>query len=68
MRHRIIRLSITTKDGELLDAFDVRDWLDPRGDADTEAVGTTASESLLCERIRRYVAPTQAKSRTGGRS
>jgi hypothetical protein len=54
-RHRVVTITITARDGEVLDRFPVRWWRDPRGDADTEAVGTTASEHLLAERISRYV-------------
>ena len=56
MKKRVIRITITTEDGEVLDQFPVRHWRDDSDDNNEENVGSHASESLLAARISRCVA------------
>lgn len=64
MKHKVVKVSITTMDGELLDQFAVYHWKadtwpgqKPNTDLDEENVGSHASNSLLAERIERYIEP-----------
>jgi hypothetical protein len=65
-KHLVVVVNITTPDGELLDRFPVTHWRyeeryeDIKGGPDSgledcECVGSNASQSLLVERIARYV-------------
>lgn len=62
-QHKAIKVSITTTDGELIDSFIVTHWQSNPGDLDLsddesddcECVGSSASECILADRIRRYV-------------
>lgn len=62
-QHAVVMVNVTTPDGELLDRFPVTHWENVAaqtglGEDDldnAECVGSNASQSLLCERIARYV-------------
>lgn len=56
-KHKSIRLTVTTTDGEVLDTFSVSHWrTETNTDIDDEeSIGSIASEDLLVERIKRYV-------------
>ena len=54
-RKPVVRISITTTDGEVLDTFDVAHWRAECDSEDQESVGSHASEALLMDRIKRYV-------------
>jgi hypothetical protein len=56
MKQRVVWVSVTTGDGELLDRFPVCHWRTELEDDDQENVGSPAARSLLSERIQRYVA------------
>lgn len=58
MKRRKIRVIITTDEGEVLDSFAVVHWRDDDpaiAEDDMESVGSRASESVLGERIAKYV-------------
>lgn len=50
-----IRITITTPDGTVLDQFPVCDWRHELDADDFECTGSTASESVLAQRIRHWV-------------
>jgi len=61
MKRPLVYVSITTPDGELLDRFAVTHWRAEIDDAvdDFENIGSHAANSLLAQRIERYLAEPQ---------
>lgn len=57
MKYKFVRVTVSTPDNEVLEDIQVCHWKseDANSFSDEENVGSHASESLLIDRIRRYV-------------
>lgn len=56
-KYKVVKVHITTEDGELLDSFAVTHWRDNSVTTyeELEAVGSTLSNASLAQRIEQYV-------------
>lgn len=55
LRHKTVKITITTEDGEVMDQFHVSHYRTETDHDDEENVGSRTANGLLAQRIERYV-------------